>query len=268
MRDRTLGHQGMILLGGLMVIMASCTGFTSEQSSPESVSPTPANSKNLESSQQTATTDPAATSDPAAAFQQAISETQQQNFESAINKLHTASQLYTQRNQDAEAYQSLALAMYLQDGKVRRDNLAQAWSPPRWLRSARCLGIEESLCDYSITWIKPDLSDNFAANSGGVLILEKEVNRLEKPNGGSVAVQAVVDTEIVPPLQPGESLLSICELNGKAASIAAIAQTEGYEDQPQYTQIRQAWQANLATETLEPISADGVACINQCPGGC
>lgn len=203
-------------------------------------------------------------------YQQALQETQQKDFEAAIAHLQTASGLYTQQDQPIEAYKSQALIMHLQSSQEQQESLAEeGWTSPEWLRFSSCLGSGETLCNYSLSGIRPEPPADLENQVGGVLILEKEVDRVDLPAGGSVPVQAIMDAQVVQPVQSDEALLSICQRQGKSdPNVVAIAQIEGYEDQEFYTEVRQAWRANLETEQIEAITTETVACVNQCPGGC
>ena len=197
-------------------------------------------------------------------FERALVLTGEKDFSGAIAILERASQSFSRRGDAAAAYKSQALGIYLQAMEEHRQAMPGTRHLPLWYQSAICLG--EPTCQYAMTHIAPELP---AGNFGGILILEQEIDRVQYPSGSSSPINAVLHVQVVPPAGEDEFFSSLCQRRGEQTpGLIGLAQYEGYEDADLYTEIRLAWQPNLATERIESIPVAEVDCINPCPGGC
>jgi hypothetical protein len=117
---------------------------------------------------------------------------------------------------------------------------------------------------------------------GGLLILAREVRRVDLPSGGSIAVWGVLDVQVVPPLQPGEAFApdpGPCRLVGAPAGggsasggneadagLAALVMVKGHENDAVWKDVRKAWRFNHRTSRIEEMPASQVFCQNETLG--
>lgn len=200
-------------------------------------------------------------------FDSALSKTQTEKFEEALDDLNRAADFFDQHHGYENAYKSRAVITYLTEEIERQKALSngELRELPEWYKLGRCIGGNFS-CEHSVSWANPGTTET---SLGGVLILKKLLREVQNPDGSSYPINALMDAQVVPKLQAGEWLSSECNLPGqKDVVILAVFQRTGFENADLYTQIRRAWRVNIDTQKIETISPRNIACINPCPGDC
>jgi hypothetical protein len=193
-------------------------------------------------------------------FRSALQKTAQENFTGAIADLQTSAKLFTQEKQPRSAYKSRALSTYLQAELQWQKRQDTSQPLPNWYLGGKCIG--EPTCAYGVNYVTPNSKNT---SFGGIIILDKHIRYA--PNGSPI--NAVLDVQILPKLKSGEFISTQCQLNGKPDEyLLAIVQPKGFENADFYTKISSAWKINLQNKQIKPIFPKGVACINNCPGGC
>lgn len=197
-------------------------------------------------------------------YNQGVSKTQREDYRGAIADLQTAANLFTQQRNPTNAYKSKALAIYLQFSERRLQPSHRNETLPNWYKLGQCLG--EPTCQYGVVWIDPETR---GTPFGGILILDKKLRMLERPDGSGEPIEAILDVRVVPRISRGEWLQGNCQIRDKSdPQILAIVQVQGFENEDLYTKVKQVWRINLTTEKIDSIPTTNVACINPCPGGC
>lgn len=195
-------------------------------------------------------------------FHWALRLTRYKQFQRAIAALESASELFAQQGDLENAYKSKALARYLAISEAHRKASPGTHSLPTPY-SGLCL--ED--CEYGMVYVNPKTE---IEGFGGIIALEQEIDRVDYGNGSSTPVNAILSLAVVPAYDRDTHFLSsTCQYKDEyVAGLFAIARHADYEDAELYSDIQQAWKANLKTETIETIPTNHVACINHCPGGC
>lgn len=193
-------------------------------------------------------------------FRSALQKTAQENFTGAIADLQISAQLFKQQKQPRSAYKSRALATYLQGEIIRQKPQDTSQPLPNWYLGGKCLG--EPICTYGVNYVTPHSKNT---PFGGIIILDKHIRHA--PNGSPI--NTVLDVQVFPKLKSGEFISTQCELKGKPDEyLLAIVQPKGFENADLYTKIPFAWKISLKNKKIQSIPTKGVACINNCPGGC
>jgi hypothetical protein len=197
----------------------------------------------------------------------AYQKNQAENFAGAIQDLQTATQFFFKQKDWKEAYKSRALMSVLQSRLEEKEALesGKEHRPQDWYRLGQCIGGKD-ICEYSVAWLTPD---TIGTDFDGIVVLQKSLRQIPNAQGGSSPVQSITDAQVVPKLKGGENLGANCTQKGaKSKPILAIYQARGFENAEFYTQVRAAWQVNMSTQKIVPISPRNVVCENPCPGGC
>jgi len=115
--------------------------------------------------------------------------------------------------------------------------------------------------DYAIS----DITDE--ETNTRLIFFNKEIDRSVTPESNQ-AVWEIVDVLLVPPLDdPGNPdgvahLRPWCSYDESSdPELFALANTEDYETAEFFPAIA-AWRANTQTETLEPVTTEGLLCVN------
>lgn len=203
-------------------------------------------------------------------FESALEKTEREDFQGAIQDLKTATIWFKQRQDEVNAYKSRVVADYLQWLETRKIEFERGQNNalPSFYQLGSCLGAD---CPYSLVWVNPESEAN---RSGGVLILEKFLRMISRPDGSGNPVVAIVDVQIVPSLKSNETIMIDCtspQIKGKDTYLFALVHTLGQDDEEYYTQIRQAWKIEPRLEKIETLPTESlkqIRCINPCPGEC
>lgn len=177
-------------------------------------------------------------------YDRAISKTNREDYRGAIADLQTAAHLFTQQRNPSHAYKSKALAIYLQFLERRLKPEYSNETLPSWYKLGQCLG--EPTCQYGVIWVAPETE---RTPFGGILIFDKTLRMLARPDGTGQGIEAVLDVRVLPRMAREEWLVGNCKIRGKSEpEILAIVQVKGFENADLYTKVKQAWRINLNTQ--------------------
>ncbi len=195
-------------------------------------------------------------------YEQAMTYAAKAENGQAIPLFIQASDLYTAEKNAEGAYKSAALAIVLKEEDVA---LKSNQGMPVFFRSSWLLADPLYSAQFTTPPVKP------AAPFGGLLVLSREVRRIQTPGGGSRPIWGVVDAQAVPALQPGEAFApdpGPCGLLSGApdAGVAALVKVKGHEGDSVWKDIRKAWRFNHKNSRIEDISPTQVFCQNETLG--
>lgn len=232
--------------------------------------PTPVEPEMETSSEELAQSSPQATN-PETLFDRALDRTETQDWQGAIADLKEAAEGFAQQGDQRRQAMAGAIVRYLDwwlGWTAQQREGVEGGVMPDWQSFGRCLeDASGQICGYALQFAQSE-DDQIE----GVLLLQKHLEDVPIPGGGSYPVFAIVDAEAVyPPLGARESWTPTCErLDGESSpGMMAIVTSGGYEDSEYYPEVREVWWANLEEESLQSqMSGDAVRCFNPCPGGC
>jgi len=232
--------------------------------------PTPGDREIEASSGELAQSSPQATN-PETLFDRALDRTETQDWQGAIADLKEAAAGFAQQGDERRQAMAEAIVRYLDwwlGWTEQQREGVEGGVMPDWQSFGRCLeDASGQICGYALQFAQSE-DDQIE----GVLLLQKHLEDVPTPGGGSYPVFAIVDAEVVyPPLGAGESWTPTCErLDGESSpGMMAIVTSGGYEDSEYYPEVREVWWANVEEESLQSQrSGDAVRCFNPCPGGC
>jgi|GEM_PF-7078817 len=195
-------------------------------------------------------------------YEKALGHAGKAEYAMAISLLGQARDQFSLEKNPEGAYKSAALSFLLKDEEA---SLKGSKGQPTWFRSSWLLADPLYSAQFIIPPVKP-------ASFGGLLVLSRELKRIDFPGGGSRPVWGILDVRAVPVLQPGEAFApdpGPCEMSGAGAAdagLAALVKVKGHENDAVWKEIRKAWRFNPRSLKIEDVPPSQVFCHNEALG--